>query len=179
MLPNCAVVSPEFCIFKLKVNVEPCVTLVDVGETVAERDGAVFTSKDVLPESGEQVPDTLTVIDCELADVAIRVVQDTLEPLIDLVWLSDTLQTPHPLKSRFAELQVPDHPDAVTVNVLPDITLPESAPDCVIVTVTVALTKLGNKNNANKAINIKPFTIHNSLHRTISQVFQFLQMPVH
>jgi len=98
--PNCAVVSPEFWMFKLILKVEPCVTLVDVGLTLAEREGEVFTSKELLPESGVQVPEMLTAIDCEVALLAVRVVQDMLEPLIVLVWLSDMLQTLQPLKSR-------------------------------------------------------------------------------
>ena len=85
ILPNCAVVSPEFCMFKLKVNVEPCCTLVEVGETVAEREGAFFTSNEVLPDSGVHAPEMLTVIDWELALVAVSVVQDTLEPLMPLL----------------------------------------------------------------------------------------------
>jgi hypothetical protein len=73
--------------FRLKEKVEPCITLVEVGETVAERDGTFFTSKETLPEFGGHpvVPEMLTVIVCEEALVAVRVVQDTLEPLIDLV----------------------------------------------------------------------------------------------
>jgi len=85
ILPNCAVVSPEFWILRLKVKVEPCVTLVEVGLTVTEREGAVFTSKEALPESGLHVPETLTDIDCAVALLAVKVVQDTLEPLIALV----------------------------------------------------------------------------------------------
>jgi hypothetical protein len=47
MLPNCAVVSPEFWIFKLKVNVEPCSTVVDEGLTVAEREGGKIISNEL------------------------------------------------------------------------------------------------------------------------------------
>jgi hypothetical protein len=164
--------------FKLKVNVEPWATLVEVGLTVAEREGAVFTSKEALPESGLHVPEILTDIDCEVAvPLAVKVVQDTLELLIDLVVLSDTLQTGQPLKSRLAELQSPDQPEAVTVKVLPDITLLGSAPDWLTVTVTVALTKTGNKNNTSNTDNkIFIFTNYNSLHRTIFPKFHFLPM---
>ena len=71
--------------FRLNKKVEPCVTLAVVGETVAERDGAVLMSNEALPESGVQDPEMLTVIDCELALVAVSVVQDTLEPLMPLL----------------------------------------------------------------------------------------------
>ena len=66
--------------------------MADVGLTVAEREGAFLTSKVELPESGVQVPVTLTVIFCELAFVAIRVVQDTVDPLKDLSRFSVMLQ---------------------------------------------------------------------------------------
>jgi len=65
----------------------------------------------------------LTLIDCEFALLAVTVVHETVEPLRLLLWLSDTLHTPQLLKSRYAELQSPLQPEAVTVNVFPAITL--------------------------------------------------------
>ncbi|MBU4245781.1 MAG: hypothetical protein KKE71_01945, partial [Nanoarchaeota archaeon] len=99
-------------------------------------------------------PETLTEIDCEFALLAVIVVHETLEPLKDFIWLSDTLHTAQLVKSRFAELQSPDHPEAEIVNVFPEITLPESAPDWEAVTVSVAIATEGNKASTNKITNI-------------------------
>jgi hypothetical protein len=52
---------------RLKENVEPLATLVEVGLTIAESEGAVLASKETLPDSGVHVPEILTVIVCELA----------------------------------------------------------------------------------------------------------------
>jgi hypothetical protein len=70
---------------RLNENVEPLVTLVEVGLMVAEREGAVLASKDTLPESGVHVPEMLTVIVCELDLLAVKVVHDTLSPVMVFV----------------------------------------------------------------------------------------------
>ena len=100
MVPNLAVVSPEFWMLMLNGNVEPWATLEEDVLAVAVKDGEFMTSKDALPESGVHVPDMLTLIDCEFALLAVTVVHETLEPLKLLLWLSDTLHTPQLLKSR-------------------------------------------------------------------------------
>ena len=139
----------------LNGNVEPWATLDEDELAVADKDGWFITSKDVLPESGVQVPDMLTETDCELAVLlALMVVHETVVLLRLLVWLSDTLHTAQLLKSRYAELQSPLHPEAVTVNVFNVIMLPESAPDWVTLTVTAADAIEGNKaTNTNKTGN--------------------------
>jgi hypothetical protein len=85
IVPNLAVVSPVFCMFKLKVKLEPRVTLLEEGLTVAVREGGVLISKETLPDSDVHVPEALTLIVCEVALLAVRVVQETLEPLIVFV----------------------------------------------------------------------------------------------
>ncbi|MCK4555061.1 MAG: hypothetical protein KAT83_00485 [Candidatus Aenigmarchaeota archaeon] len=100
IVPNLAVVSPEFCTLRLKENVEPCTTLAEPVLNSAESDGGFLTSKDALPESGLHVPETLTETDCEFALVAVVVVHETVDPLRVLLWLSDTLHTGQLVKSR-------------------------------------------------------------------------------
>lgn len=129
---------------------EPCVTLAEEGLNVADIDGAVLTSKDADPSSGVHVPETLILTDCELAfPLATAVVHETLEPLMLFVWLSETLQTLQSVRSRYAEVQSPDHPDAVIVNAFPAITVPESAPDCVTLALVAAKATVGAKSNKN------------------------------
>lgn len=100
IVPNLAVVSPVFWKFRLSGNVEPCVTLDDDVLAVADNEGGFLTSNDALPESGVHEPETLTEIDWAFALLAVTVVHEAVDPLRDLVWLSDTLQTPQLLKSR-------------------------------------------------------------------------------
>ena len=175
IVPNLAVVSPEFCKFKVKENVEPCTTLAEPVLNSAESDGGFLTSNDALPASGLHVPETLTEIDCEFALVALIVVHETLDPLKVLLWLSDTLHTGQLVKSRYAELQLPLQPEAVTVNVSPPMTLPESAPDWDTATDTVAETGEASKANITKKDSMC-LTIHIPPHKTIFQVSRFPAM---
>lgn len=147
----------------------PWVTLTEVGDTESEIIGALFAINATSPLSGEHVPDTLTVISWVASVwVAMRVVQETVDPLMDFDVLSSMLHALHPDRSIRAEEQLSDQPVALTVKAFPAITLPGSLSVCWRETVTAAWATAGNNRNTKTANMIFPFTIHIPLRRTIS-----------